>query len=118
MEPGGVAEDQRALRRDEADRPAVDALRQLVLRRVVLAERPPGPELVELAARGAARHVLERAGLLVDVDEVEERLQEVAVVEVAVPALRRPAVFLTGGGGGPEGPVLQPRPPSRGRGCR
>ena len=41
------------------------------------------------ARRARCRHVLERAGLLVDVDEVEERLQQMPVVEVAMPALRR-----------------------------
>src|SRR5204862_6718798 len=110
MKAGRVAEDERALRRGERPRTAVDPLGQLVLRRIVLAERPPRPELVELAAGSAARDVLERAGLLVDVDEVEEGLQEMAVVEVAVPALRRPTLLLACRRRVPDVHVLELRP--------
>src|SRR5439155_1419152 len=41
------------------------------------------------APGSAARHVFERAGVVVDVDGIEERLQRMPVVEVAGPALGR-----------------------------
>src|SRR5437867_1621155 len=97
VEPRGVAEDDRPLRCGERDRPPVDALGELVVRRVVLAERSPRPELVELTARRAARDVLERPGVLVDVHEVDEGFEQMAVVEVAVPALRRLALIVARG---------------------
>ena len=65
---------------------------ELLLRRVVLAERLPAPCVRVRAAGLAAGDVLERAHVLVDVDEVEEDLQQVLVVVVAVPALRRDAL--------------------------
>src|SRR5204862_6640043 len=91
VEAGRVAEDERSLRRSERQRATGDVLRELFVRRVVLAQGTPRPQPVELAARRAARHVLERPGLVVDVDEVEEGLQQVPVVEVPVPRLRRAA---------------------------
>ena len=48
------------------------------------------------AAGGASRHVFERPVPCIHVDEVEEHLQEVLVVEVAVPALRRDPVGIRG----------------------
>jgi hypothetical protein len=66
--------------------------------------------VVELAARSAARDVFEWTGLLVDVDEVEERLEQMAVVEVAVPALRGAAVVSSDRGRVPDVEVLELRP--------
>src|SRR5689334_4732173 len=111
MKAGGVAEDERGLRARERDRAAVDALGELVVRRIVVAERAPGPELLQLSARRAPRHVFERARLLVDVDEIDERLQEMPIVEVSVPALRgAPLAVATGGRRVPEVDVLELRP--------
>src|SRR5580765_8735852 len=89
MEPARVAEDDRPLGCGERlDRLGRDALRQLVLWGIALAERAPGPCVRVGAASGAAGDVLERARSLVDVDEIEKRLQQLAVVVVAVPTLR------------------------------
>src|SRR5262249_44964551 len=110
MEARGVAEDERPLPRCERDSAIVDALCKLVLRRIVVPERAPRPEGVELAARCASRHVFEGPGLLVDVDEVDERLEEVPIVEVAVPALRRLPFLLGSRRRVPEVDVLKLRP--------
>ena len=64
-----------------------DIRSELVVGRIVVAERAPRPEVVKLAAGCGSRDIFERAGVLVDVDEVEKRLQQVAVVEIAMPAL-------------------------------
>src|SRR5438034_7267760 len=110
MESARVAEDERALGRCKCDRPAIDAVGELVLRRIVVAERAPGPERVQLSARRTPRHVFEGPGLLVDVDEVEERLEQVAIVEVTVPALRRLAVLDARRRCVPDVDVLELRP--------
>src|SRR5262249_2536487 len=96
VEAARVAEDDRPLWCGERDGATVDLLRELVLRRIIVAERTPRPERIELAAGRTPRHVLEWTRLLVDVDEIEERLQEVAVVEVPVPALRGLPLVLFG----------------------
>src|SRR5262249_39055465 len=67
-------------------------------------------ECVELAAGCTPWDVLEWTRLCVDVDEIEERLQEMAVVEVPVPALRRLPFVLFGRRRVPHVHVLELRP--------
>src|SRR5439155_12702273 len=105
-----VAEDERPLRRGERDGAPVDPLGKLVVGRVVLTEGTPRPELVELASGSATRDVFEGPPTVVDVDEVEERLQKMAVVEVAVPALRRTTFFCIGRWRVPDVDILELRP--------
>src|SRR6266542_6561779 len=88
VEAARVAEDDRPLGPGERHGPIGDLLGELVFGWIVLAERAPGPEPLELSTRRRAGHVLERPGALVDVDEVDERLDQAPVVEVPVPALR------------------------------
>ena len=87
--PARVAEDQRPLRAVNAviEEAGIERL-ELLLGRVVLAERLPRPGVRVRPAGLASGHVLERPHALVDVHEVEEDLQQVLVVVVAVPALR------------------------------
>src|SRR5205823_1372410 len=94
VEPARIAEDERSFRSRECDGTAVDQRAELFLGRIIFPEWTPRPELVELTSRCTTRDVFERPRLLVDIDEVEERLQEVAIVEVAMPALRRTAICL------------------------
>src|SRR5206468_12500251 len=89
VKAGCVAEDDRSLRRREGHRAFSSLLCELVFGWIVVAERSPGPETVQVAPRSAARHVLERPGVLVNVDHVQERLEQMPVVEVSMPALRR-----------------------------
>src|SRR5262249_40108822 len=110
VEAARVAEDQGALGRRERDCFPVDSRGELVVGRVVVAQWAPWPELVELAARGAARHVLERACLCVDVDEIEKRLEQVSIIEVAMPPLRRPPILGIGRRRVPEIDILELRP--------
>src|SRR5262249_61248215 len=76
VEPTGVAEDDRSFGSGEGDRPPLDTLGELVLRRAVVDRRPPRPERVELTPPRAARHLLKRAGLLVDADAIDESLPD------------------------------------------
>ena len=64
--------------------------------RVVVAERSPRPGVGVASSGRASGDVLERPRACVDVHEVEERLQEVLVVEVTVPALRGDPVGVRG----------------------
>src|SRR5207249_10587510 len=63
-----------------------------------------------VAPRSAARHVLERPGVLVNVDHVQERLEQMPVVGVSMPALRRFALVPRNGWCVPEVDVLELRP--------
>ena len=89
MEAARVAQDERALgpgeRRDLLGR---HAPRHVFVGNAAVAHRHPRPYRVVTSAGLAARHVLEWAVAHVDVREVDERLQEVLVVEVDVPVLR------------------------------
>ena len=56
--------------------------------------RPPRTHGVMRPSGLTARHILERAGFLVDVVQVEERLQQMPVVEVVMPELGGDALCL------------------------
>ena len=87
------------------------ALVELLLLRIGGAHRIPGIELGQLSAAGGAGDELERAGACIDVDEVQERLQQITVIEVPMPVLRLDAIGRRRDGHGvPEVDVLELRP--------
>ena len=95
-------------------------IRSRARRRAGIAQRPPGPGVARSVRRAGcpARTRTARARSSTS-DEVEERLQEVLVVEVAVPALRRDAVGVRRlRHRVPEVDVLELRPEARGRRSR
>ena len=95
MKAARVAEDDRSPRGGERPNCFVrnTALHDL-LGHAAVPHRPPRTHVVMRPSGLTARHILERAGFLVDVVEVEERLQQMLVVEVVMPELRRDAVCL------------------------
>ena len=84
-----VAEDHGAARSGEgAHLIGRNAPGNLIFRDSAVVHWPPGAYVVEASARLTARDVLERSGVLVDIRQVEERLEQVTIVEVEVPGLR------------------------------
>src|SRR5581483_5714492 len=98
VEAARVADDERAGGTGGEDPVAGRDRRLELLRRRVALALTPRPEVAVLEPLRALPDVLERPGFLVHVAEVEEHLDDVLVLGVAVPLLRRNALGVVADG--------------------